>query len=55
MEAMNRGSPFPPIPEALKELAGKPMTIKFRVSTKPRESPSQIYFLGPNLELQTDH
>jgi len=39
MEAMNLASPFPPIPENLKKLAGEPMVVKFSVSTRPRESP----------------
>ena len=39
MEAMNLATPFPPIPENLKKLAGEPMVIKFSVSNGPGESP----------------
>jgi TonB family protein len=35
MEAMNRALPFPPIPDNLKRLVGKPLVIKFTVSSKP--------------------
>ena len=39
MEAMNLASPFAPIPESLKKLAGQLMVVKFSVNTKPKESP----------------
>lgn len=39
IEAMNRASPFPRIPENLKKLAGEPMAMKFSVSTQRKESP----------------
>ena len=35
MEAMNRASPFPPIPDNLKRLVGMPLIMKFTVSSKP--------------------
>lgn len=34
IEAMNRASPFPPIPDNLKRLAGEPLVIKFTVKQK---------------------
>ena len=36
LEAINRASPFPPIPENLKRLAGQPLILKFAVSIKPK-------------------
>jgi TonB family protein len=39
LEAMNRASPFPPIPEELKKLAGEPMIITFSLTTKPKDTP----------------
>jgi TonB family protein len=35
IEAMNRASPFPPIPDDLKRLVGNPLVMKFAVSSKP--------------------
>ena len=35
LEAINRASPFPPIPNKLKRVAGEPLVIKFTVS-KPK-------------------
>jgi len=37
LEAMNRASPFLPVPEEPKKLAGEPMMISFTVSPKPHE------------------
>jgi hypothetical protein len=31
VEAMTRASPFPPIPESLKELANEPLRMQFTV------------------------
>lgn len=39
VEAINRASPFPSIPENLKRLANEPMVFKFTISNKPKESP----------------
>jgi len=36
VEAMKRASPFPPIPEALKDLANEPMIMRFAVSIRVR-------------------
>lgn len=36
LEAMKKASPFPPIPETLKELAGEPLIIRFTVSIRLR-------------------
>ena len=36
VEAMKRASPFPPIPENLKELANEPLIIRFTVSIRVR-------------------
>ena len=36
LDAVNRASPFPPLPENLKMLAGEPLVINFTVSTKPK-------------------
>jgi len=36
LDAINRASPFPPIPENLKKLAGEPLVMKFAVSIKPK-------------------
>jgi len=36
VEAMRRASPFPPIPESLKDLANEPMIIRFTVSIRVR-------------------
>jgi TonB family protein len=36
IEAMKRASPFPPIPESLKDLAGEPLRIRFNVSIRLR-------------------
>ena len=39
MEAVNRASPFPPIPEDLKAgLAGQPLLMKFTVDIMPRKA-----------------
>ena len=35
LEAMNRASPFPPVPEELKNLVDEPMTITFTVVRSP--------------------
>jgi TonB family protein len=36
LEAMRRASPFPPIPETLKDLAGEPLIIRFTVAIRLR-------------------
>jgi TonB family protein len=36
IEAMKRASPFPPIPESLKDLAGEPLIIRFNVAIRLR-------------------
>jgi TonB family protein len=36
LEAMTKASPFPPIPENLKELAGEPLILRFTVSIRVR-------------------
>ncbi len=36
LEAMKKASPFPPMPESLKELAGEPLIIRFTVSIRVR-------------------
>ncbi len=36
LEAMKKASPFPPIPETLKELAGEPLIIRFTVAIRVR-------------------
>src|SRR5215831_7987661 len=36
VEAMRRASPFPPIPESLKDLANEPLIMKFEVSNRVR-------------------
>jgi TonB family protein len=36
IDAMKRASPFPPIPESLKDLAGEPLRIRFNVSIRLR-------------------
>lgn len=36
VEAMKRASPFPPIPESLKDLANEPLIIRFTVSIRVR-------------------
>ena len=36
LEAMKRASPFPPIPETLKDLAGEPLIIRFTVAIRLR-------------------
>ncbi len=36
VEAMRRASPFPPIPESLKDLANEPLIIRFTVSIRVR-------------------
>jgi TonB family protein len=36
LEAMRKASPFPPIPENLKELAGEPLILRFTVSIRIR-------------------
>jgi TonB family protein len=36
LEAMKRASPFPPIPENMKELAGEPLVIRFTVAISVR-------------------
>ncbi|MGH7831260.1 MAG: TonB family protein, partial [Candidatus Binatia bacterium] len=36
MEAMKRASPFPPIPENMRELAGEPLIIRFTVAIRVR-------------------
>lgn len=36
IDAMKKASPFPPIPESLKELAGEPLIIRFTVSIRVR-------------------
>ncbi|HXG50150.1 MAG TPA: TonB family protein [candidate division Zixibacteria bacterium] len=36
LEAMRKASPFPPIPESLKELAGEPLIIRFTVAIRLR-------------------
>jgi TonB family protein len=36
LEAMKKASPFPPMPEGLKELAGEPLIIRFTVSIRVR-------------------
>lgn len=36
IDAMKRASPFPPIPESLKDLAGEPLLIRFNVSIRLR-------------------
>jgi TonB family protein len=36
IDAMKRASPFPPIPESLKDLAGEPLRIRFNVSIRMR-------------------
>jgi TonB family protein len=36
VEAMKRASPFPPIPESLKDLANEPMIMRFAVSIRVR-------------------
>ena len=36
VEAIKRASPFPPIPESLKDLANEPMIIKFEVAIRVR-------------------
>jgi hypothetical protein len=33
---MKRASPFPPIPESLKDLANEPLIIRFTVSIRVR-------------------
>jgi len=39
LDAVTHASPFPPIPEDIRKLAGEPMLITFTVTTKSRESP----------------
>jgi TonB family protein len=36
LEAMKKASPFPPIPESLKDLADEPLIIRFTVSVRMR-------------------
>jgi TonB family protein len=36
VEAMKRASPFPPIPESLKDLANEPLIMRFEVSNRVR-------------------
>ncbi|HVH92978.1 MAG TPA: energy transducer TonB, partial [Candidatus Acidoferrum sp.] len=36
VEAMRRASPFPPIPESLKELANEPLRMQFTVTVGVR-------------------
>jgi TonB family protein len=36
LEAMKKASPFPPIPENLKDLAGEPLIIRFTVAIRVR-------------------
>jgi TonB family protein len=36
LEAMKKASPFPPIPESLKDLAGEPLIIRFTVAIRVR-------------------
>jgi TonB family protein len=36
VEAIRRASPFPPIPESLKDLANEPMIIRFEVAIRVR-------------------
>jgi TonB family protein len=36
LDAMKKASPFPPIPESLKELSGEPLIIRFTVSIRLR-------------------
>jgi len=36
IEAMRRASPFPPLPESIKELAGEPLGIRFTVGNRVR-------------------
>ena len=36
VEAIKRASPFPPIPESLKDLANEPMIIRFEVAIRVR-------------------
>jgi TonB family protein len=36
IEAMKKASPFPPIPESLKDLAGEPLIIRFTLAIRVR-------------------
>jgi len=36
LDAIRRASPFPPIPESLKDLANEPMIIRFEVAIRVR-------------------
>ncbi|HWP57135.1 MAG TPA: TonB family protein [Candidatus Acidoferrales bacterium] len=36
LEAMKKASPFPPIPESLKDLAGEPLIIRFTIAVRMR-------------------
>jgi len=36
IEAMRRASPFPPLPESIKDIAGDPLIIRFTVGNRVR-------------------